>query len=389
MVSTAEQGPPAARRAVRDAVAWGRVVVGTIARGIVATLLGLALWAAAPAVIGWHPTTVMTGSMEPRLRPGDVVVSRPVPAAELRLGQVLLADDPDQPGHLRMHRAVASGPEGTVVTKGDANPGRDSTPLHRSAVHGVASLRIPAVAAPIVWLREGAWAKVALAALAFGGLLWLCTVDGSLRRSGSAPEDDEDGDDDGGPRHAADTGREAPHAADTSARVDGRSGRHVLVRRDARSRPAVRRPGRPGRWRRRGATAAVALLVTGGVGVLLPDQAVAGPFTQTTLNPASTFAATTPVAVTGLTCTENADKSVTIGFAYSGVAANSFDALAGSTVVGSSPGTQRTIIVKGQSILSLGIPVNVAVRTNLGGTWTATSQTIAIKTALLSTDLSC
>ncbi|OIH97662.1 S26 family signal peptidase [Curtobacterium sp. MCBA15_001] len=389
MVSTAEQGPPSSRRAVRDAVAWGRVVVGTSARGVVATLLGLALWAAAPAVIGWHPTTVMTGSMEPRLRPGDVVVSRPVPATDLRIGQVLLADDPDQPGHLRMHRAVATGPEDTVVTKGDANPGRDSTPVEPSAVHGVASLRIPVVAAPIVWMRDGAWAKVALAALAFGVVLWLCTVDGALRRSGSAPEDDEDEDGEGGPRHAADTGREAPRAAGTSARVEGRSGRHVLLRQDVSSRRAVRRPGRDGRRRGRGAVAAVALLVTGGVGVLVPAQAVAGPFTRTTVNPASTFAATTPVAVTGLTCTNNADKSVTIGYTYSGVAANSFDALAGSTVVGSSPGTQRSIVVKGQSILSLGTPVNVAVRTDLGGSWTATSQTIAIKTALLSTDLSC
>ena len=188
MVTIAVHGGPAPRDAVRGAVEWGRVVVATLARGVVVTLLGLALWAAAPAVIGWHPTTVMTGSMEPRLRPGDVVVSRPVPPAELRLGQVLLADDPDQPGHLRMHRAVTAGPDGTIVTKGDANPQRDSTPIARSAVHGVAVLRIPAVATPIVWMRDGEWTKVALLALVFAATLWLCTVDGSLRRATSSSD---------------------------------------------------------------------------------------------------------------------------------------------------------------------------------------------------------
>ncbi|MEG8033804.1 S24/S26 family peptidase [Sphingomonas sp. LR61] len=159
MSSIAVHGGPTPHAVLRDVVDWGRVVVGTVARGVVATLLGLALWAAAPALIGWQPTTVMTGSMEPRLTPGDVVVSRPVASGEVRTGKILLADDPDQPGHLRMHRYVEDGPGGTLVTKGDANPQQDSTPLERSAVHGVAFLRIPFVGAPVLWLRQGSGSR--------------------------------------------------------------------------------------------------------------------------------------------------------------------------------------------------------------------------------------
>lgn len=399
MLSVTVNGPPAPTDAVRDVVEWGRVLVATLARGVVATLLGLALWAAAPAVLGWQPTTVMTGSMEPRLTPGDVVVARPVPASALRIGQVLLADDPDQPGHLRMHRAVAVGGSGTLVTKGDANPDRDSTPVARSAVHGVGFLRIPMVAAPIVWMRSGEWAKVALLALVFGATLWLCTVDGSLRRlveagaSASASASDDDQADPGSgsgpgsdPRSVS--GLEAALAPVPPPRSGRRTGRHVLSRRAVRHRAR-----RGGRLRRRGTAAAVVIVTA--LGVVLPAQAVAAPFRTTTGNPTSTFRAGTAVAVTGLTCSNNGDNTVNVNFVYSGTdPVTSFDVMYGSTRIGTGPGvgsgTTKSVPVAGSSPLSLGLPITVTVRTNLGGTWTATStSTTTINTALLSTALSC
>ncbi|ROP64983.1 signal peptidase I [Curtobacterium sp. ZW137] len=379
MVSIEVSGPHAPRAphdALRDAADWGRVVVATLARGVVATLLGLALWAAAPAVIGWQPTTVMTGSMEPRLVPGDVVVSRPVAPAQLRLGQVLLADDPDQPGHLRMHRYVKAGAAGTLVTKGDANPQRDSTPIERSAVHGVAFLRIPYVGTPIVWLRDGEWHKVVLLALALTAMLYLGTIDGSLRRLGSAPADGADGDD----GLEAPTGS-APPVASTASTVAGPRSRRALRRRARRVR----------RLRRSGAVAAV-VLVAGGLGVLLPAQAVAAPWTKTTVNPTTSFATATATAVTALTCTNNADNTVTIGWTYPGAAGvpTSFDVLMGTTVVGTATGSASSARVAGSGILSLGATVTVNVRTNLGGTWSATSSSTAkIKTAVIGTNLTC
>ena len=62
------------RGASRSWPHWLRLLVGTLSRTVLATVVGLLLWAAVPAVIGWTPTTVMTGSMEPRIHPGDIVV---------------------------------------------------------------------------------------------------------------------------------------------------------------------------------------------------------------------------------------------------------------------------------------------------------------------------
>jgi signal peptidase len=141
---------------------WARLVAATLAKAAIILALSLAMWAAAPAILGWHPTTVVTGSMEPRIHPGDVVVARPVPTDELRPGQVLLVDDPDHHDRLRLHRLVRTTPDGSLVLRGDANAGEDSTPVDPRAVHGVGFLRVPYVATPILWIQNQAWTNLAI-----------------------------------------------------------------------------------------------------------------------------------------------------------------------------------------------------------------------------------
>ncbi|MCT9622305.1 S24/S26 family peptidase [Curtobacterium sp. C2H10] len=392
MVSIEVHGGPTPHDVLRDAVDWGRVVVATLARGVVATLLGLALWAAAPAVIGWQPTTVMTGSMEPRLTPGDVVVSRPVSAGDVRMGKVLLVDDPDQPGHLRMHRYVEDGPRGTIVTKGDANPRQDSTPVEPSAVHGVAFLRVPFVGAPIVWLRAGEWGKVGMLALGLVAVLALCTIDGSLRRlvgpAGRSSEDDASRDAGGGPDGVGDSGVRAGDGQE--ARVDP-APRVATAPTTAPtavvSRRTRRRADRRARRLRRLGGAAAVLVLAGGAGFLLPAEAVAGPWSRTTVTSTSFGALTVPQA-TALACTPNGDGSVNIGFTYGGPAATSFSVMNGTTALA----TQSTspVRVVGSGLLNLGQVYTVTVRVNYLGNWTSTSTATArIQTALIGTNLSC
>ena len=143
---------------------WLRLVTGTLARALLATIVTLALWAAAPAAFGWHPTTVSSGSMMPRLHVGDVAVARPLTAAP-SLGQVLLFADPDHPGRLRLHRFVRVDDQDRLVTRGDANAADDSSPVTLAVVDGVAVLRVPYLALPVVWLREGQYALVGLVAV--------------------------------------------------------------------------------------------------------------------------------------------------------------------------------------------------------------------------------
>jgi len=389
MVTIDVHGGPTPHDVLHDAVDWARVVVATLARGIVATLLGLALWAAAPAVIGWQPTTVMTGSMEPRLAPGDVVVSRPVPGDDVRVGQVLLADDPDQPGHLRMHRYVEAGPDRTLVTKGDANPQQDSTPLERSAVHGVAFLRVPLVGSPIVWLRDGDWIRTAVLALGVVALLALCTVDGSLRRLAASPSDeDEDGDggtdgDGGAVADGAGAGQEARDGTATRLQTASPT---VRGRADDSRRSARRRERRARRVRRSGGAATV-VAVAVATGVLAPVQAVAVPWSRTTATTTSFTALTVPQA-TALTCAANGDGSVNVGFTYGGPAATSFSVLNGTTVLAT--GATSPVRVTGSGLLNLGQVYTVTVRVNYLDNWTSTSTaTTRVQTALVGTNLSC
>jgi signal peptidase I len=139
------------RGASRSWGPWVRLLLAMLARTVLGTLLGLLLWAAGPALIGWTPTTVMTGSMEPRISPGDIIVAKPVAESSIHKGQVLLFDDPDHADHLRLHRYLDNGTGTSIVTKGDANPEADSTPIERSAVVGVGFLRVPYLGTPFVW----------------------------------------------------------------------------------------------------------------------------------------------------------------------------------------------------------------------------------------------
>ena len=336
---------------------WSRIVVATVARGVVAALLGLAFWAVAPAVLGWQPTTVMTGSMAPRIPVGDVVVSRPVDPLALHQGQVLLFDDPDQPGHLRLHRFDAPGVDGAIVTKGDANPSADSSPVARDAVHGVAMVRVPAVGLPVVWAREGDWAHLGLAAAALAVLLVLTTLDSPLRRRASeATGVDGDGTPPGG---------------------GGRTGQDEEARRENPTPPRRLHRRLHRRARRRRTTAAVSAVVvaTSTIGLMLPAEAVAASFLATTSSPPSSLTATTVVAPTALTCTNTSGSSgVVIGWSYSGEAPEKFELMYGSTVLAwTTAGTQRSVTFDQGALLALGNRYTLTVRTTLAGSWTATS----------------
>jgi len=341
--------PPTPRTGVED---WSRIVVATVARSLIVALLGLAFWAAAPAVLGWRPTTVVTGSMEPRIRVGDVVVSRPVPMDLVQTGHVLLADDPDQPGHLRLHRYAQALAGGLMVTKGDANPAADSTPIGASAVHGVGFLRVPSVGLPVVWAREGRWVPLAMVALGVLVLLALTTVDREQRRVCAEVE----------AAAAAGTGesRVGPGLPALVAWPTRRSIRH--------------RARRLRRLRTASSALALAMLVTAPLATL-PTEAAAAPFFARTAT-TSSFTAGTVVAPTLLTCTNVAGGGVTIGWSYTGETPSTLRFTAASTAgwtANTALSTDRQVFYNSGSLLQLGARYTVTVRTNLVGQWTATS----------------
>jgi signal peptidase len=101
----------------------------------------LVVWSLIPMAWGWQPAVVMTGSMMPVISPGDVVVVAPGQVPER--GQIVLVRDAEVPTGRVAHRVVAIAADGTLTTKGDANPTPDSVCHRASEVIGVARLVVP------------------------------------------------------------------------------------------------------------------------------------------------------------------------------------------------------------------------------------------------------
>ena len=147
---------PGADRGLRPAAVY-RLVVLTV----LVAVAGLVLLALAPRLAGFQGHAVVSGSMEPRISPGDVVLTRPVLPQDLQPGQVLLFPDPAGADRLVLHRLVSFDERGDLVTRGDANQSNDSTHVPASSVIGQARLRVPYVGLPAYWRLTGHWGSLA------------------------------------------------------------------------------------------------------------------------------------------------------------------------------------------------------------------------------------
>ena len=148
-----------------------RRTIERIARGALLLLVGFAagaflLLAIGPR-LGWYrPLTVLSGSMGPTFSPGDLILVRPEPMRDVRVGQVISFRVPVGAHQVETHRVirlVRGGDHPIVQTQGDANDRRDpwtaelhgTTAWHQTvvipyagyAIHGLRSraLRLSAV----------------------------------------------------------------------------------------------------------------------------------------------------------------------------------------------------------------------------------------------------
>ena len=151
----------------------GRLLLAAAGIGTVSLLVGLLFLTVAPAVLGLRSDVVLSGSMRPALEPGDVVVSAPVGAAEVQVGDVVVVPDPARPGETLVHRVDGVRPDGLLVTRGDANVGADSTPVLPDEVVGAGRLRVPYVGLPSLWLQQGRLVPLAGAVLVAAAATWV------------------------------------------------------------------------------------------------------------------------------------------------------------------------------------------------------------------------
>lgn len=179
-----------------DQSAWQyfRNVVSTIVTVLVVIVASLALVLAVAThfspkgqyrVFGHPVMIVLSGSMTPVIRTGDLVIDDSVTASQakhLHVGQIVSVRDTPGSQTIITHRIVGivhSGRTVSYITKGDANNAADATPRPSSDVVGVFSTDIPRggyilnalheplvlgllLASPILWYLAGllfAWAR--------------------------------------------------------------------------------------------------------------------------------------------------------------------------------------------------------------------------------------
>lgn len=94
---------------------------------------------------GWRTEIVLSGSMEPAIQTGSIVVARPVAPGEIHEGDVIMFAS--LAGHsLTTHRVIKVEERSDgfrFSTKGDANKNADITPVVPSQLVGMIVLTVP------------------------------------------------------------------------------------------------------------------------------------------------------------------------------------------------------------------------------------------------------
>ena len=120
------KGPPRGRGS-RRTVTWLAEIALTLGAVFGVAVAGITVVAARS---GMRPLVVRSGSMEPTIDTGSMILVKRIDAAEIRVGDVLAVERPD---HTRItHRVVAvehRGDTAELTMKGDANEDPDLIPV--------------------------------------------------------------------------------------------------------------------------------------------------------------------------------------------------------------------------------------------------------------------
>lgn len=154
------RSPRRARRAAARSAAAARPVVratATFARALAAGLaLGLLLALTVPLLFEMRPLVVLSGSMEPVLRVGDVTVVQRISPHEARVGDVVTYKAPVT-GRVTTHRlrAVRDIGDGryAFTTKGDANNSVERWVLAADGQLSRGVYRVPAIGRALLWIH--------------------------------------------------------------------------------------------------------------------------------------------------------------------------------------------------------------------------------------------
>lgn len=150
----------------------------SLRRGLVVMAGTLAALAVVMAGLLWfRPTVLISGSMAPALRRGDLAFTAEVPARSVRPGDVIVRPPASEGGTPVTHRVTAVGRDGPaylLTTKGDANESADPAPLRADGSVRRVVWSVPAVG-HVVLVAASPGARVLLFLVVVPGLLLVAT----------------------------------------------------------------------------------------------------------------------------------------------------------------------------------------------------------------------
>jgi len=132
----------------------GRILAYAAIAVIIAFLLFLTV---GPLVLPYKALVVYSGSMEPTIPVGSVVILTPVQATDVKVNDVITFQRPDNKAELVTHRVIAieSGPQGKAfVTKGDANNSADAWRVPAVGSGWRYQANVPYVGYLLAWLQS-------------------------------------------------------------------------------------------------------------------------------------------------------------------------------------------------------------------------------------------
>ncbi len=151
----------------------------------------IALTLIVPLAFHGRPLTVMSGSMTPTIRTGDVVIAMPIAPLDVRPGDIVSFNDPSRGGKLVTHRVRHMRRHGArvdFITRGDANTGVEKWSVNADHRISRTVLRLPKLGRPLVFART----RTGLLLLVLVPMLLLGTLEiASIWKDDEESEDEE------------------------------------------------------------------------------------------------------------------------------------------------------------------------------------------------------
>lgn len=162
---------------LRAVVRWLLLVV------VAVVVLVLLLVDVGPRLFPYQALVVRSGSMTPTIPTGSLVVYKKVNASQLKVGDIIVFDKPNNPSEKVTHRifAVRQGSQGKYfITKGDANVAPDAWTVPAKGAGWEVSWHVPTVGYVLWYLQSGSL-RVLLIVIPAAALALLALAD--FRRS--------------------------------------------------------------------------------------------------------------------------------------------------------------------------------------------------------------